>query len=236
MANDIKDHNIKAYGKIENTEYILNKYHQSRIHLAIDFIKEFISKYPHANTSDIKLLSIACSTGIAEEKFLKLGLDVHGIDGAEEAIKEASKRGIKTKIGDITEKLPYDSKQFDIVYAGEVIEHLLDTRSFLQEIYRVLKPNGLLIITTPNLATLTDRIKFLFGKAPRQTNPMHEYLYLHIRPFTFSSLKEALTLTRFRVIGFKSSLIEFKTGVESYKLAKMLPHLGKNMIVASLKI
>ena len=171
----------------------------------------------------------------------KLGLTVYGIDGAKDALKEAKKRGVITKLGDVSKSLPYEDGYFDFVFAGEIIEHLLDTKSFLNEINRVLKPSGYLVITTPNLARVDDRIKFLFGKTPRHTTPIHPYLYLHIRPFTFDSLKKVLKLCGFDEIALRSHIvaIEFnnqKNCFYSRFLAKIFPTFGATLIVRAIKI
>jgi len=231
------EHNINEYNKKEETAYLFRKDHQLRGDVAIEMISEVIKK-----NKNQKFLSIACSIGVIEEKIIKkLGLTVYGIDGAKDALKEAKKRGVITKLGDVSKSLPYEDGYFDFVFAGEIIEHLLDTKSFLNEINRVLKPSGYLVITTPNLARVDDRIKFLFGKTPRHTTPIHPYLYLHIRPFTFDSLKKVLKLCGFDEIALRSHIvaIEFnnqKNCFYSRFLAKIFPTFGATLIVRARKI
>lgn len=62
---------------------------------------------------------------------------------------------------------PMPDNTYDIVIAGEVVEHLFDTDKFAIEIYRILKPGGTLIISTPNLSSWYNRLRLLRGKAPR---------------------------------------------------------------------
>lgn len=62
---------------------------------------------------------------------------------------------------DVAWGLPWDEAEFDVVCAGEVIEHLLDTAAFLRECRRVLRPNGILVLTTPNLAYWRNLIQWL---------------------------------------------------------------------------
>lgn len=62
------------------------------------------------------------------------------------------------------EGLPYDSNHFDIVTATEVVEHLEHYRETLREIYRVLRPGGFAVLSTPNILNLKSRLRFLtFG-------------------------------------------------------------------------
>lgn len=62
--------------------------------------------------------------------------------------------------------LPYNDEQFDVVIFSEIIEHLFyGVPHALNEINRVLKKDGFLILTTPNLASISNRIKLLLGKS-----------------------------------------------------------------------
>ena len=56
------------------------------------------------------------------------------------------------------EKIPFEKNYFDCVVAGELIEHVKKPALFLKEANRVLKNNGLLIITTPNKKSLINRV------------------------------------------------------------------------------
>ena len=67
---------------------------------------------------------------------------------------------------DVSKRLPYKDRTFVCVLAGEIIEHIIDTDCFLDEINRVLMDNGILVITIPNLANLENRIRLLIGRYP----------------------------------------------------------------------
>jgi ubiquinone/menaquinone biosynthesis C-methylase UbiE len=58
---------------------------------------------------------------------------------------------------DVTQKLPFQDGEVEIIYCSEVIEHLLNPESFLQEIKRVTKPHGYLLLTTPNEPNVFQR-------------------------------------------------------------------------------
>jgi ubiquinone/menaquinone biosynthesis C-methylase UbiE len=60
-------------------------------------------------------------------------------------------------------ELPFGDGSFDIVYAVEVIEHLKDPYGFIQEMFRVVRPGGKVIITTPNILTLASRFSYLLA-------------------------------------------------------------------------
>lgn len=67
---------------------------------------------------------------------------------------------ITFKQADFNKKLPFSNSSFDIIYSIEVIEHLRCPYDFLDECYRILKPNGILIISTPNILSLQSRLSF----------------------------------------------------------------------------
>jgi ubiquinone/menaquinone biosynthesis C-methylase UbiE len=76
--------------------------------------------------------------------------------------------------------LPYEDGFFDVVTATEVIEHLEHYRETLREIYRVLKPGGIAILSTPNILNLNSRLRFLwfgywnlFGPLPVKNSALY---------------------------------------------------------------
>src|SRR5262245_13695112 len=71
--------------------------------------------------------------------------------------------GQKVEIADLNhEKLPYANEKFDLVTATEVVEHLEHYREALREFFRVLKPGGLCILTTPNILNTNSRLRSLW--------------------------------------------------------------------------
>lgn len=230
--------NISQFDSVEDCDYHIDKKHQLRGKVSIELLSDVINK---KSTYPLGLLSVACSSGVFEEQIRnKFGINVFGIDAAEHSLKIASERGINTVRGDVSGPLPFESGSFDFVFAGEIIEHIFDTRSFLAEVNRVLKPKGNLILSTPNLARFDDRLKLLFGKTPRQTSPLHPYLYLHIRPFTFDSLKNALSKTGFtnivlRTNAFVTDFFGKEITLDSKFLANHFPTLGSTLIVRAQK-
>lgn len=72
-----------------------------------------------------------------------------------------------------TQGLPYQDSIFDLVTCTEVIEHLEHYRYTLREIYRVLKPGGTLVLSTPNILNLKSRIRFLIFGFYNLFGPLH---------------------------------------------------------------
>jgi len=126
-----------------------------------------------------RLLDIGCGDGsftILLKEALK-AQEVAGIEIAPEAVNALREKGIKAHQLDIDEQsFPFSDNYFDIVYCGEIIEHLFNPDHLLQEVHRVLKPGGSCIITTPNLAGWPNRLALLLGYQPFATavSPEHE--------------------------------------------------------------
>lgn len=71
--------------------------------------------------------------------------------------------GQKVDVVDLShQSLPYPAASFDLVTCTEVIEHLENYHRIVREVSNVLKPNGHIIFTTPNVLNLRSRLRFLF--------------------------------------------------------------------------
>lgn len=136
-----------------------------------------------------------------------------------------------------TDKWSVKKNYFDVVIAGEIIEHLLDTDKFLDNICRVLKPKGHLVLTTPNAASLGRRFLLLTGKNPYLETSFHPLRGGHIRYFVKESLFILLKQHKFKVEYFTSDTVIFNYNQSLYstKLAKLIPTIGKSLIVKAKK-
>jgi 2-polyprenyl-3-methyl-5-hydroxy-6-metoxy-1,4-benzoquinol methylase len=101
--------------------------------------------------SGLRILDIGCQTGEVCARLRALGHEPCGVDACSELIERAraSHPGIHFEPADCECGLPFDDHSFDLVWAGDVIEHIRFTDVFVNEINRVLKPQGHCILTTP---------------------------------------------------------------------------------------
>lgn len=108
---------------------------------------KFASKY----TKEKVVLDVACGSGYGTEYLLRNGASkAVGVDISEKAIDEAkSKHSGEFHIMDAT-NLAFEDNHFDCVVSFETIEHLTEYRKFLEEIRRVTKNDGIVIMSTPN--------------------------------------------------------------------------------------
>ncbi len=122
------------------------------------------------NGTGKRALDIGCRDGYWAERLKKKGYIVSALD-LEPKYESALTHNVENG-------LPFDDDSFDLVWCTEVIEHLHKPRYLLNEIERVLKPNGLAILTTPNSAWWFYAISRLWGWTPqRLQNPDHKQFF-----------------------------------------------------------
>lgn len=114
-----------------------------------------------------KIMDLGCGTGyyLFLLSSLPATLDLTGLDNDKKALSEA-KDSLDKKINFVlsdSHRLPFKDKTFDKVVASEVFEHLEDDQVALMEIFRILKPGGILVISTPsiNYPLLWDPINWI---------------------------------------------------------------------------
>lgn len=123
---------------------------------------------------DKKVLHLGCvDTGFTEKrietdqllhsKLEKVTLHLTGVDSNNEGLEQLKKLGFSDLVlADIEEKLPISSK-YDVIIAGEIVEHLSNPGKFLYHIGELMTKNGSLIVTVPNAYCLTNFIRVLFN-------------------------------------------------------------------------
>jgi 2-polyprenyl-6-hydroxyphenyl methylase/3-demethylubiquinone-9 3-methyltransferase len=97
------------------------------------------------------VLDAGCGDGAFLAFLRRLGVRVTGVELAEAAAAQARRRcpEADVRIASLEEPLPFDDGAFDAVWLTEVLDHLFDVHGALVELSRVLKPSGLLMLTTP---------------------------------------------------------------------------------------
>ncbi len=118
-------------------------------------------------------LDMGCGDGFWSEKLIGLGYRVTSVD---HAIHYPKAQAI-----DLEGDLPFPDESFDLAWSTDVIEHLYRPERIIQEIKRVLKPGGLLLLTTNNSYFWIYPIFRIFGYTPRNMqNPDHKQFF-HLR-------------------------------------------------------
>jgi len=177
-----------------------------------------------------RILDLGCAEGPYSYLFTE-GNESYGLDCCPKRLllseDNAIDKGYKALIIGEGISLPFANASFDIVVCTEVIEHVVEVRRLIGEIDRVLKKKGRLILSTPNLVSLGNRLGMIFGKGLK-FNPLgflrggfypltswalgnmpgKQYSFdsirypeqpLHLRFFTFESLRKLLKRSGFEV-------------------------------------
>lgn len=209
--NSVTKYNLERYDNdVELDVYSTWKTHKKRIEIMINFLNKAFEK-SNKSKENFQVIDIGGNTGVISQIASEIGYNITVADISDKALNKAKKRGLKVRKLDFNEDFILPDKKYDVVIAGEIIEHILDVNKFLSECNRILKDDGYLILSTPNLSTFKDRVRFLFGKMPYQINPIHDYLKLHIRHFNYSGLKLLLTVNSFNILNFKSNYFVLAT-------------------------
>jgi SAM-dependent methyltransferase len=114
------------------------------------------------------ILDLGCGDGEAAQVAAKRspGHRMIGIDWSAGNLNLARRRGLAVLQAGVGPQLPVASEAADVVIMSELIEHLVDTDSALDEVRRVLKPGGSLLLSTPNLAAWYNRGLVALGVQP----------------------------------------------------------------------
>ena len=109
----------------------------------------------YAPKRKLTLVDIGCGTGKNVETFSKFGTS-WGLDQSEEAIAFCKKRGLKYIKKGTAERSGFPEATFDVITALDVIEHTDDVKA-MREMFRILKPDGVIIATVPAYQWLWSR-------------------------------------------------------------------------------
>lgn len=139
-----------------------------------------------------RVLDIGCGAGI----FLQAchgQIEAVGIDRSPAAVNRCRERELCACLGDGS-RLPFRAASFDVVRAKEIIEHLPDPLSLVQECHRVLRDGGLFVVHVPSHLSIFYPIANFYDD------------YTHFRPFTRTGLRRLLEDGGFGVISIRGQV------------------------------
>jgi SAM-dependent methyltransferase len=235
--------NVSSEGEVH---YLLSQL--LRITYVIDYINLALKSLPAGDITRVKLIDIGATqfTFLYKDLF---GMDVSAVDKTDLIEKRCHRRGITFKACDITDgDLPFEDNEFDICIFTEVLEHLcIAPKKAFVPIKRILKNGGFLIFSTPNIATLQNRINLLFGRpvlAPVEWvfrddfETPHPHGLGHVREFTMIELLNLMNKYSFEIIDkmIVSDSNTIKGGVTirekiNYAFQRIFPSFGMHCLI-----
>lgn len=189
-ADDIKNANTDIYSVDQRGSLYLRKqaYYERRYHSQLKIFK--------LSVSSGRLLDIGCNIGLFLTCARKEGFDVEGIEFNEESAAFGRKH-FNLLIHSLSlEKIDYPDQTFDVITMYDVLEHIPDLHGMLKSVYRILKPNGILVVQSPNIDSLMAR---LTKSAWNWLTPPD-----HLYHFTPSTMQHLLADEKFNIIRFRT--------------------------------
>lgn len=138
-----------------------------------------------------KLLDIGCGNGQFIRRMATLGWETEGVDVDKKAVDYCVSKGLTVHYGNL-EDIKLKENCYDVITLNHVIEHLVSVEDMLHEIYRILKPGGKLIISTPNSNSWL--FKRVFHEAWYCLDPPR-----HLNIFNLQNLAKIVQSTGFKI-------------------------------------
>ena len=208
---------------------VLDRLDDFRFQRAIDFLMDAGADIDAGTT----WLDLGCHRG----QFLKKLIRSFGLRGLGSDDWEQEHAAWEYRQADLDRELPW-SEPVDVVSALEVLEHMIDTDGFLRRVYDILKPNGWMLISTPNINSLRNRVTVPLGRYPMGLE--YRTVIHHVRLYNPTVLEQHLyasgfTNVRSRDISFLPLSGSFGTGWASRLLADRFPSLCSNILAIAQK-
>ncbi len=151
----------------------------------------------HVPLDGASILDVGCGVGMYTSAFQRYTSDIFGIEIEWDRGRQAAESGTSVAQG-VGEALPFADCAFDVVFSHEVLEHVQDDRQAVEEMVRVARPDGHLVIFVPNRLYVFEthgiywRGKYHFGNKPFVNwlpNVLRRRLAPHVRAYTARGLQ-----------------------------------------------
>jgi 2-polyprenyl-3-methyl-5-hydroxy-6-metoxy-1,4-benzoquinol methylase len=188
----------------------------------VEKLKEYLGNlYSHISDGD-DVLDFGCSTGYFGELLIRTkGCRVNGVEIDPEDLAKARTVLDKVYSYDLDGDWPDEvyEKKYDVLFFGDVIEHLKFPEETLKKSKALLKPGGRILISTPNIAHISTRLELLAGDFNYESTGILDNT--HLRLFTLDTLKKLAAETGYEIVDIDYSLVDFSPAVIKRLLSKL---------------
>jgi 2-polyprenyl-3-methyl-5-hydroxy-6-metoxy-1,4-benzoquinol methylase len=203
-----------------------------------------------------RLLDVGCGGGRFLNRMKKCGWQVEGTDFDEQAANKVTARyGIKTHVGDLSQ-CALSANSFDVITMSQTIEHLYDPQATLRESLRILKPGGLLVMTTPNALSLGAAEFGAFWRGWEAPRHLHLFSVKSLQGLTRRAgfdVIEASTYSAGAAVVYRVSrsnqqagsfswlnelqllIWSYRKELHEYRAQASQPHTGQNVLIRARK-
>ena len=224
-SNDFDADEVLKFQKLADTWWDTNgdmaplhKYNPARL----GYIRERIVSHFEKDTQsftpleNLSVLDVGCGGGILSEPLCRMGGMVTGIDVTEKLINvanlHAQQGGLSIDYRHTSaETLAENGEQFDVVICSEVIEHVPNPQSLVSTLSKVLKPNGILFISTINrtyksYALAIVGAEYVLRWLPKGTHQWEKFL----RPSEIATMLDTCSMTMTNATGLCLNILKWQ--------------------------
>lgn len=159
--------------------------------------------------SESNIVILGSGEGNFEQKLLRSGISPLKLTSTDINPSQYKINGITCHFCDLNEKLFFEKDSFDLAIAIEVIEHLFNPHNLINEAYRIIKPGGRLFLTTPNVHSFPQKLRYLVTDQFLGFQEQQYYGSGHIHPI-FDWLLDRMIEDKFHVEAFDSNRFQIK--------------------------
>jgi SAM-dependent methyltransferase len=160
LPREMMEHTYPILYEVEQSHW----WHVGRRRIIATLVEEICEEIKDRRP---RILDVGCGTGANLLMLSKYG-DAEGVDISEDALAFCRERGLKKVKHGAAEELPFEDGSFDLVTALDVVEHIDDDVASLQEMRRVLRPDGRVLLFVPTFM-------FLWGLQDDVSNHRRRY-------------------------------------------------------------
>jgi len=157
-----------------------------------------------------RLLDVPAGHGALAVRLRQIGFDVSGCDLYPQIFDV---KDIEIKAGNLDGRLPYDDASFECVVCIEGLEHIENPANAIREFSRLLKSDGTLVVSVPNISNIEERLKWLFTGYTSHFKPLSsrfletiardyggmEEVALHVNAISYSEVRYLLEQSGFEL-------------------------------------
>lgn len=195
--------NVEEYHKmraLESTYW----WFRARRHIILTILREVMGKEIGAGSSPRCILDIGCGTGMLMEDLAHFGR-VCGLDFSPVALNYCKQRGLSRLARADVQAMPIRSQSVDLVTALDLVEHVPDDRRLMAELYRILAPGALALLTVPAHPSLWSD---------------HDVALHHHRRYTKRAFRELLNEAGFQVLRYSYMMMTIYPAAAAFRYAK----------------